>query len=182
MSNHDHEHTLRLAAEAIDKIKALCLPADPPGYELWYCYAAGGNPDLNRTINEKLDANGGLSVGEVEEIYGEYFCASRAHASLAKIGTKVSGEVDNAIAMLDELILSTSQSRDDCTDASTRLAQSRDPTSVRAIADALIRSLRDIEMRHAALEQRFGASKLELERLQQALAEMPMSTARRCRS
>jgi diguanylate cyclase len=176
MSNRDHEYTIKLATSAIEKIKALSLPADPPGYQLWYSYAAGANPDLNRAINQRIDAKGKLSVDELDEIYSEYFSPSETQAGLATIGTRVSAEIDSAIAMLDELILSTSRSRDDCTDASSKLAQSTDCDSIRAIADALVRSLRDIELRHTALEQRFNASKRELETLQHKLSEMSIES------
>ena len=39
----------------LEKIKALSLPADPSSYELWYNYAVGRNPDLNRRINRAID-------------------------------------------------------------------------------------------------------------------------------
>jgi diguanylate cyclase len=178
MWNRDHDYTIKIAAGAIERIKALSLPADPPGYQLWYSYAAGANPELNRTINEKLDAKGKLSVDEVDEIYDEYFSPSQTRAGLATIGTRVSAEIDSAIAMLDELILSTSRSRDDCTDASSRLAETPDRDSIRATSDALIRCLRDIELRHSALEQRFNASKRELEALQRELCEMSIESGR----
>jgi hypothetical protein len=32
----------------LERIKALSLPADPPGYELWYSYASNRNPEMNR--------------------------------------------------------------------------------------------------------------------------------------
>jgi diguanylate cyclase len=178
MSKRDHDYTIKVAATAIEKIKALALPADPASYQLWYSYAVGANPDLNRTINQKLNANGRLSVDEIDEIYGEYFSASEPQAGLVRIGTQVSSEIDNAIAMLDELILSTSRSRDDCTDASTKLAESTDRDSMRAIADALVRSLRDIGLRHTALEQRFHASRGELDALQHRLSEMSIESGR----
>jgi diguanylate cyclase len=178
MSNRDHDYTIKVAASAIEKIKALSLPADPAGYQLWYSYAAGANPDLNHAINQKLDEKGKLSADEVDEIYTEYFSPSQTQAGLARIGTRVSAEIDSAIAMLDELILSTSRSRDDCSDASSKLAESTDRNSIRAIADSLVRSLRDIELRHGALEERFNASKRELETLQHTLSEMSLESSR----
>ena len=58
------------------------MPADPPAYELWYSYAAGRNPEMNRRINRVLDENGSLSIFELDGIYDEYMTSSRTRADL----------------------------------------------------------------------------------------------------
>ena len=62
----EHERTLTLAETALGQIRALRQPALPRNFELWYQYAAGYNPDLNKSINETLELEG-MSVN---------FCAS----------------------------------------------------------------------------------------------------------
>ncbi|MGP0094308.1 MAG: diguanylate cyclase [Xanthobacteraceae bacterium] len=175
--SRDHDYTLRIAEMALERIKSLSLPADPPGYELWYSYVAGHNAELNRSVNRALDAGDGLSLPRLDEIYDEHLSPSRTRSGVERVGTQVSGEIDNIIGMLDELILSTSETRGNCADASSKLAESSDRNSVRAVADALVKSLRSVELRQAALEQRLGASKHELEVLQQALTMMSIEAS-----
>ena len=177
MINRDHDYTLRVAGTAIDRIKALSLPADPQGFELWYRYATGHDPELNGAINRALETTGRLSIREAEEIYHQYLASSRPETKINDAGSRLSIEVDKIVELLDELILSTSQGRDDCAEASVKLGQSSDSNAVRAIADALIKSLRAIEMRNAALEQRLSASKRELEAVQGALATMSIEAS-----
>jgi diguanylate cyclase len=180
VTSRDHHYTLRIAEMAIERIKSLALPADPPAYELWYSYVAGYNPELNRSVNRALEAadgGGSLSLPRLDQIYDEHLSRSRTRAELENVGTQVSGEIDNIVGMLDELILSTSESRSNCADASSKLTQSADRNSVRAVADALVKSLRSVELRQAALEQRLGASKNELEVLQQALTTMSIEAS-----
>jgi diguanylate cyclase len=169
MTSRDHEYTLKIAEHALGKIKALSLPADPPAYELWYAYAARRLPALNHRINSILDANGTLSVDELDGIYDEFLLSP---TGVKRIGTRLSGEIDRVVEMLDELILSTGESRGDCSDASNQLAVSTDQPAVRAIADALIRSLRSVELKYAALEQRLSVSKREMDLLQQSMAAL----------
>jgi diguanylate cyclase len=178
MGSHDHDYTQRIAEMALERIKALSVPADPPSYELWYSYAAGRNPEMNRRINRALDEKGSLSVFELDGIYDEYLSSSRMRADVERVGTDVSHEIDKIVGMLGEFILSTSQDRNECAAASQRLAQSTDHDSIRAIADALINSLRAIEVRHAALEQRFNTAKQEMDSLQQSLATATVEAAR----
>jgi len=167
MSSRDHEYTQKIAELTIEKIKSLALPADPRSYELWYNYTVGRNPGLTRRVNTSLDANGTLSIGEIDLIYDEFFSTKDG---VKRIGTKVSEEIDRIVEMLHELIVSTSESRSDCANTSRQLALSTDADSVRAKADALIKSLRAVELKHAALEQRLSTSKTEMDQLQQSLA------------
>ncbi len=170
MSNRDHRYTLQMAEQAIERIKALGLPADPTGFELWYTYVSGRNEALNRRINRLIENNGSLSVGELDDVYKEFLLAGRTDSALGNVSAKVFTEVDKVVGLLGELILSTARGRTDCASASDQLAASTDREAIRAISDALITSLRAIELQHTALEQRLIASKREIETVQQALA------------
>ena len=80
--------------------------------------------------------------------------------------------------MLDEAILSNSSSRAQCNDVSAMLADAPGPDMVRHVADTLIRSLRDVEIRYAALEQRFLQSRRDLDALQEELAVVTVEANR----
>jgi diguanylate cyclase len=177
MGSRSHDYTLRLAEKALERIKALALPADPPGYELWYAYASGHNPEMNRRIDGVLHESGALSLFELDSIYEEYLASSRRGAALDQAGANVSREIDKIVGMLGDLILASSQDRDACAHASKQLAQSRDQGSIRAVADAIINSLRMVETRHVAMEQRLDAAKCEMEALQQSLAVTAIEAA-----
>jgi diguanylate cyclase len=177
MSSRDHEYTVKIAEIALEKIKSLSLPADPSSYELWYDYAVGRNPDLNRRINRAIDENGGLPMSEVDGIYNEFMGLSRTRTELKNLSENVSGEIDNVVGILGELILSASESRDNWAEASTRLVDPRDQNTLRAIADALIKSLRAVELKCTALEQRLNASAQEMELLKQALSAVTVEAS-----
>lgn len=178
MGSRNYDYTLRIAEVALERIRTLSLPADPPGYELWYAYAAGRNPEMNRRIDRALDENGALSIFELDGIYEEYLAPSRTRTALDRAGANVSREIDNIVGMLGEMILATSQDRNDCADASRQLARSADQGSIRAVADAIINSLRAVEIRYAATEQRLNAAKQEMESLQQSLAMTTIEATR----
>jgi diguanylate cyclase len=178
MAGHDHDYTLRIAELALERIKALSVPADPPGYELWYSYASNRNPEMNRRINRVIDEKGSLSALELDEIYDEFLSSSRTRSEIEQAGADMSHEIDKVVGMLGEFILSTAQGRGECSDASTRLAQTTDESTTRAIVDALIVSLRSVEVRHAAMEQRLSAAKQEMESLQQSLATASVEATR----
>src|SRR5579872_5457579 len=148
MGSSNHDYTLRLAEMALERIRALSLPADPAAYEIWYAYAAGRNPEMNRRIDRVLNENGALSIFELDDIYEEYLSGTRTRAEIDRAGTTVSREIDKIVGMLSELILSTSQDRNECEMASRQLSLAADHNSIRAVADAIINSLRAVEIRH----------------------------------
>ncbi len=94
MASGDHQYTLMLAEKALEKIRALSLPADPSGYELWYSYAAGWHPEMNRRINRVLEENGSLPLSELGDIYDEYLSCSRLNAQADRTVTEISGEIE----------------------------------------------------------------------------------------
>jgi len=62
----EHERTLAFAEIALQQIKALRQPASPRNFEIWYQYATGYTPELNRSINEMLAQHGTLSDADID--------------------------------------------------------------------------------------------------------------------
>ncbi len=171
----DHT-TLRLAEEALDKIRSLSLPADPPSYQLWYTYVSGHNPELTNRINTALALGGRPSLSELDEIYDDLLAPK--DQNVGPIGTRVSHEIAKMIAALGEVVAATSETRQDCAEAARHLAQPIDQMSLRSIADSLIASLRRVEERHTSLEKKLATSQHELHALQQALTMVAVEASR----
>ncbi len=49
------EKTANLLREAIPIMSKLNIPLTPENYHVWYKYTMGGNPELNKTIDELLE-------------------------------------------------------------------------------------------------------------------------------
>ena len=73
----DHERTMAFAELALGQIKSLRQAAIPRNYEIWYVYATGYNPALNKIVNETLNCNGKLTESDLEQIYETYLSTSR---------------------------------------------------------------------------------------------------------
>jgi len=82
VQSDDHERTLAFAEIALGQIRALRQPASPRNYEIWYTYATGYNPALNKTINDTLARNGTLDASDLERIYDEFLSQARLYDSI----------------------------------------------------------------------------------------------------
>lgn len=178
MADNDPGYTHRVAEAALERIRALSLSADPAHYEIWYAYAAGQKPGLNQAINDTLAKDKTLTDIELEQIYEQHYFPSHTQAGISRVGGKVSVTIDNAIQMLDELILSTTRSRNHFSDASAKLENASDQKTLIAIANVIIQSLRNIEVHYSALEGRFVETRRNLDELQNALSVATVEASR----
>ncbi|WP_204277768.1 hypothetical protein, partial [Enterobacter hormaechei] len=74
--------------------------AVPRNYEIWYVYATGYNPALNKIINETLARSGKISETDLEQIYDTYLSQLRASDQIDKVGSKVVTEIDDVVKLI----------------------------------------------------------------------------------
>jgi diguanylate cyclase len=165
----EHERTMAFAEVALGQIKSLGQTAVPRNYEIWYVYATGYNPALNKIINETLARNGKLTEADLEQIYDTYLSQIKTTERIDKVGARVIGDIDDVMKLIGDA-LGMSESYDAClSGASHNLAAAQDRDQVDAIIELLVRSTREMRDTNKALEDRLALSKDEISNLQQSL-------------
>ncbi len=168
MTGHvdDHERTMAFAEIALGQIKALREPATPRNYEIWYAYATGYHPSLNQKINELLGNSGKLTDAELEEIYETYLSPTRLSERIDNVGSKVMGEIEQVMAMIDAAAGSANHYTESLADMTEKLGDSKDREGLRAIVESLVQTAKEMEVSNQQLEERLNASKQEINDLQ----------------
>ena len=162
----EHERTIAFADIALSQIKALRQAATPRNYEIWYAYATGYSPSLNKRVNDSLAANGSLNEADLDDIYGTYLSPTRLTDRIDKVGNQVMGEIEQVMAMIDAAAGSASNYSESLADATQKLGQSKDRDGLRAIVEGLVQSAKEMEHSNQQLEARLSASKQEITELQ----------------
>jgi len=172
----EHERTLAFAEIALQQIKALRQPASPRNFEIWYQYATGYNPELNRSINETLAQKGTLGDADIDLIYNTYLSPSRVSDRLDRLGTRMAGEIKQVLDMIDTAAGSATSYSASLADASEKLQGASDDlqggndgTALRAVIELLVNGAKQMETSNKTLEARLSASRQEIEQLQQNL-------------
>jgi diguanylate cyclase len=165
----EHERTMAFAEIALGQIKALRQPAIPRNYEIWYAYATGYHPSLNQKINETLKAKGKLTDGDLDEIHATYLSPSRLSERIDSVGSKVMGEIEQVMAMIDAAAGSATNYTESLADMTEKLGQSKDREGLRTIVESLVQTAKEMESSNQELEARLNASKLEINVLQENL-------------
>jgi diguanylate cyclase len=165
----EHERTIAFAEVALGQIKSLRQTAVPRNYEIWYVYATGYNPPLNKIINETLARNGKLSEADLEQIYDTYLSQLKTTDRIDKVGARVIGEIDDVMALISDALGMSASYDDSLSGAAQRLAVAHSGDQVKAIVESLAKSTREMRHTNKALEDRLTLSKSEISNLQHSL-------------
>ena len=168
-NNDEHGRTWAFAEIALGQLKALRQPADPRNYEVWYNYATGYNPSLNKTINETLARQGSLTAADLDHIYDTYLSPTRLSDRIDNVGSKVKDEIEQVMSMIDAAVGSTTNYSESLAGVSEQLHGASDRDNLRVIVESLVRSTKEMEQTNYTLEERLKASKQEINQLQENL-------------
>lgn len=162
----EHERTMAFCDIALSQIKALRQAASPRNYEIWYSYATGYLPSLNQKINDTLNQNGVLSEADLDEIYNTFLAPTRLTDRIDTVGSKVMGEIEQVMAMIDAAAGSASSYTESLAGMSEAIGASSDREGLRAIVEGLVATAKEMEESNQKLEERLSASKREINELQ----------------
>jgi diguanylate cyclase len=162
----EHDRSMAFAEIALGQIKALRQPAYPRNYEVWYTYATGYNPSLNRTINETLERAGTLTGTDMEQIYDTYLSPMRMSDRIDSVGNQIVDEIEQVMAMIDAAAGSASSYTESLASATQNLGAAKDRDGLRTIVEGLVRATKDMEKNNQLLEESLKASRQEINQLQ----------------
>lgn len=169
VESDEHERTVAFADIAIAQIKALRQSAEPRNYEIWYHYATGYNPALNKTINEAIADRGTIDTADLREIHNAYIASTRLTDNLDNVGAKVSDEIEHVMGMIDAALGTASTYSESLADATQQLGRAKDRDGLRAVIEGLVKVTKDVENNNHALEARLKQSRQEISELQDNL-------------
>jgi diguanylate cyclase len=162
----EHDRTLAFAQIALGQIKSLRQTAVPRNYEIWYVYATGYNPPLNKIINETLARNGKLTEADLEQIYETYLSQIKMTDRIDKVGARVIGEIDDVMTLLGEALSMSTSYGATLDGAKEKLATVLTPEQVKATVETLVKSTTEMRQTNKVLEERLTS---EISDLQQSL-------------
>lgn len=167
---------MAFAKVALDQIRSLRQPAIPKNYEIWYLYATGYNPELNRVINETLSQNGKLTETDLDRIYDSHLSQIRVTDCIDKVGGRVVDEIDDMMDLITDALGMTANFGNSLEGANKRLTEAKDRDQIKAIIETLATATRQMRDTNKALESRLSTSREEISQLQQSLEAIRTET------
>ena len=93
----------------------------PRNFEIWYQYATGYSPDLNRSVNDTLAQKGTLDESDIERIYDTHLSPGRVTNRLDSVGSLMAAEITQVLATIDAAAGSATSYSASLADASEEL-------------------------------------------------------------
>ena len=168
-TKEEFARSLKYAKTAFSHLKSNSIPCSPQNYEVWYNYAAGYNPRLNREINEILRNRGTITVEEIEQLNEEILSPTRLGERIEKIGGKVSAEVEDVMTIVSSAIGSTSNYSDTLKGASDKLSSACDSGAIKKMVSDLIATTKAFEAANRELETELADRVKQIEELRTSI-------------
>jgi diguanylate cyclase len=158
----EQRRTLRFAAAALAKIVELELPGDPQSFELWYVYATGQDPALNKDIDDILGRQSKILKGDLDRLYSLHLSSARASNALSSLASKLTDEVGQVVGALHTAVSSAERY-----DAKLHgaMAEQSHQAELGSILGELIRATESMVRENGALKGQLEASRIRSEEL-----------------
>jgi len=165
----EYARSLAFAEIALGQIRSLRQLALPRNYEIWYVYATGANPALNKALDETLARKGRLTEIDLSQIYEAHLSQARAADRIDKVGVHVVDEINDVMLAVGNALGLASSFGDQLATAEARLAAAEDRKQIAALIKELLQSTREMESANRILEDRLRASRDAIHHLQKNL-------------
>jgi diguanylate cyclase len=176
IKSNKNAHTLKCARFALEQIDRFKLPADPWSFELWYIYAAGHNPALNRAIDAAAASTKGLMEDELDRLGNLHVPSRRSGTRIGQISTDLSGEISQVMGMIETAMLSSQVYNHDLGEGLNNIGQTTSQDMLKPIVEALIIATKDMENTARGLESRLEESKSKTADLQKSVDNLRLET------
>ena len=169
MQAEDVEFAAEWSDRALKLMAEHGVPPYPDNYSVWFRYASGRLPELNKEIDERIENNEPVDLDTTASLQKRYFADDKLTDVTLNTGNKLNTEVDQILKIIEETVGNSTALGTTVREASEGLTSQSTPTDVRHAVEAIVSASRKMEERSTELEEHLQATKKELNELQQNL-------------
>ncbi|HEY1836979.1 MAG TPA: GGDEF domain-containing protein [Rhizomicrobium sp.] len=141
----------------------------PDNFELFYSYAAGGNPAATRIMGDLIAARAKFTPEILADLRNRFFHTGHAQEAAEQISGNVLGAMDLALGTLQAAGRHTLAYGKTLSDASGELVTDQSPDDLRKLVDGLLAATHSMEDRTKELEGELQRSSHEVSELKTKL-------------
>ncbi|MEM9682745.1 MAG: diguanylate cyclase [Pseudomonadota bacterium] len=168
----DIETASGYASQAVQLMKDHNLPATPQNYAVWYAYASGNKPDLNKVLDEALSEGASIPESVSRAIYEQFVGDDQRDTAVLEAGETLTNLAEDIKGMV-------TQASDDAAIFSTALADGAgslvgvtDPQAVGTVVQVLATRTQKMIEQNASLQTKLDESAQEAAGLRERLVSV----------
>lgn len=154
------EHARTLGSRTLELMREYEALPTPPNYELWFCYAAGQNPELIRALDDAVADGTIKDINAMRDLHARHF-GGGTNVAMDEMGAKLQQEVQKFAHMLEGAGQDTATYGKTLNSAASQL-NSGNVAQIKAVVEGMIAATRAMEVKHKTLEQDLKASANEV--------------------
>ncbi|MEQ8266761.1 MAG: GGDEF domain-containing protein [Parvibaculum sp.] len=165
----DIEFAVEWSGQALRLMADHGIPPCPENYSVWFRYASGRQPELNKEIDTRIASSEPVDMDVTVALQERFFTDGKLTDVTLHTGTKLNTEVGQILKIIEDTVGNSTALGTTVREASEGLTNQSSPTDVRKAVEAIVSASRKMEERSAELEEHLHATKKELNELQQNL-------------
>jgi diguanylate cyclase len=164
----DFDYAISMAGRALQLMAQNKVPATPHNFEIWFTFASGTSPELNKTINILVANKRTFDSATNRSLFLTYIGAEKDwDAKHGETSEKLHSVLSSAQGFLATAV---TENRDHVEALGGVASQLHDDADPRLIIEGLVSELSKAVMRATNLEAHFNASLQELDKIRSHLA------------
>ena len=169
MQAEDIEFAGEWSTQALRLMKENAIPPIPDNYAIWFRYASGRLPELNKEIDKRTSGGKPVDPDLALDLQRRYFPDEKLADVTLQTGNKLNTEVDEILRIIEESVGNSTAFGASVREASDSLTSQSTPGDVLKAVEAIVNASRKMEERSAELEEHLQSTKRELNELQDNL-------------
>ncbi len=153
------------AKRALQLMSEQGVSPTPRHYQLWYTYASGEAPLLNRMIDNCIAHTKRVGDELSERLYLKFFGAKGENALVQETGQLMHAELDKVIARLNSAESDTTRFGNVLMEYGDDIADLADGDGIKALVSGLARETKEMEVKTRSLESELKKSSEEIKKL-----------------
>ncbi len=153
------------ATAAMTFMDQVAVSPTPNNYALWYTYASGSVPALNRELDHLRQRDAAIDEIACRSLYSQFLAANTNASELEQAARQIESSICGAIAVVDEAGQDTAGYAQSLTSLSQGITAVADATVMQRVMGALLASTRE-------MVQKARAASSWLDRSQQEMSEL----------
>tara|TARA_R110000787_G_scaffold285173_1_gene400034 strand:+ start:5921 stop:6979 length:1059 start_codon:yes stop_codon:yes gene_type:complete len=160
------------AAEAIAQLKRRAIKPTPNNFMVWYVYASGQMPDLNKAI-DVLDSNHqDFSEARNVEVFERFFSTADEEAAVADVTGKLTDQVNTVLGNISSAQGDADAYADALAEAASSLEGLDGNEAAKSTIADMVESTHEMVKKNHALEAQLQSSTAEIERLREDMESL----------
>jgi len=171
MTHSDYDRAAGFANAAMALLRRAQVPPYPIYYELFYTYAAGSEPELNRRMNEVL-STGTMTVEQASELCEAFLNIEDVDSKLRTMSSAMSDKITDVNKAIDFAMATANSYSGSLQQASGDLDRGIDEDTLKILSARLLKETRRMQDMNRKLETQLENSRDDISVLQRDLDEV----------